>query len=197
MRLEVVQRYHSDNGRRQRGRNLRIAHVGKVLHALHIQMMNFCVEGRSHFTRRPGKIDQQPVLIHHIDREPMRFQPSRDRVEILRRQPESLSVFLRGEPLMKVRRGRILKFINVLAELLLLFRRPLQLEQHVIHRKVVSDQPAIVLLVRLRPGVSREGDQLAFVHILRNQNRTAILGLRREADEEGKRSQNRQKQEAR
>jgi len=76
---------------------------------------------------------------------------------------------------MKVRRGRILKFINVLAELLLLFRRPLQLEQHVIHRKVVSDQPAIVLLVRLRPGVSREGDQLAFVHILRNQNRTAIL----------------------
>jgi len=40
----------------------------------------------------------------------------------------------------------------------------------VIHRKVVSDQPAIVLLVRLRPGVSREGDQLAFVHILRNQN---------------------------
>jgi len=39
---------------------LRIAHVGKVLHALHIQMMNFCVEGRSHFTRRPGKIDQQP-----------------------------------------------------------------------------------------------------------------------------------------
>ena len=74
MRLEVVQCHHTGDRRGQRCRELWIAHVGDVLLALHIQVVNLRVEGFSYLTRGSGKVKHHAVRVLHIDLESMRLQ---------------------------------------------------------------------------------------------------------------------------
>ena len=90
----------------------------------------------------------------------MRFEPICDRVDILRSQSVSPSQFLRGQPMMVVRRLRVLELIDVFVERLFPLGRPKQLEEHVIQRKVRGDGAAIICRRRFRTRIAGERRQL-------------------------------------
>ena len=84
----------SNDCRRQRGRDPRVAHVGDVLLTVHLEIVNLGVEGLAHLTGRPGKFDHHAAGIDQIDGKAVRFEPSRDRRQVLLRQAVALSKLL-------------------------------------------------------------------------------------------------------
>jgi hypothetical protein len=99
----------------------------------------------------------------------VRLEPSGDAVEVFLRETEPLSEFLRGEPAVEVRLGRVVELFNELLERLLLLRRTLQLKQHVLHPKVVCNRSSIVYGVHFGTRIALESDQPGFVNLFRDQ----------------------------
>jgi hypothetical protein len=70
---EIVHRYNAYYRGRKCGGKLRLSHVGEVLYATDLKVMNFGVKGVANLFRRPGEIDRP--RIDHIDREAAILQP--------------------------------------------------------------------------------------------------------------------------
>ena len=98
MRHEAIQLNHSDNGGSQRGRNLRIAHVGDLGCAIHIQIMDLRVEGGFNPGSRTRKVDDGPAGIHLVDRKAFRLQPMGKRVDVVLRQAVTRTHLFRDKP---------------------------------------------------------------------------------------------------
>ena len=168
MRHEVVQRHHSDYRRRQRRGNPRVAHVGDVLLAVHLEIVNLGVEGLPHLPGRPGKVDHV-VGIDQVDGKAVRLEPSRDLRQVPLRQSVARCELLRGQPVMVVRRFGVLEFIEVFFERLLLLGRAPQLEPQMLHWKAVSDRAAIVGHRRFWTRIAHQCHQGALVYRLGDQ----------------------------
>jgi len=74
--------------------------------------MNFRMEGLVHLPGRAREIDEDTARINHVHPEAVRFEPARDRVQILLRQAEPLAKLLCGEPVVEVGRLRIVKLVD-------------------------------------------------------------------------------------
>src|SRR5208282_994199 len=95
---EIMERHHSLQRRRERGRNAGIAHIGKMAFAVYRQRMNLSMESVTYRSRSPRKIDQHCARINVIHSEPVRSKPCLDCVDVPRSCAESLSKLLRGKP---------------------------------------------------------------------------------------------------
>ncbi len=78
-----MHRHYSRNHRRQGGGNPRLTHIGKVLRAVHLQIVNLGVIGLAYKTRRAAEIDCQSARLHSVDRKAMLLQPTRDSLYVL------------------------------------------------------------------------------------------------------------------
>ena len=166
MRAEVVQRDDAGYDGSESGGNSRIADVTDMLLAFDFKAVNFCLEGFVHLGGGAGKIDEHAAGIDDVDAEPLEFEPAGDGVEVRLRQAEAFAEFLRGHPVMEVWRAIGVEFVDELLEGLFLFRRALQLEQHVVHGEIVGHGAAIVRRPRFGMGVARECDAICFIDAL-------------------------------
>ena len=107
-------------------------------------MVNLGVEGLAHLARIAREINHHAVGIDPVDGEAVRLEPICDGGQVLWHQSVSRSELLRGQPMMVVRRFRVLEFIEVFFECLLLLGRASQLEPQMLHRKAVIDRAAII-----------------------------------------------------
>jgi hypothetical protein len=93
---------------------------------------------------RAGKVDRHLVVKHRIDGEAVLRKPVGDGLDIRGRRTELRTRLLGAEPLMIVRRIRIVQLIDQRRERLLLRRRASQLQQHMRHRHGVERAAAII-----------------------------------------------------
>jgi hypothetical protein len=128
------------------------------------------MEGLAHLAGRPGKVDHV-VGIDQVDGKAVRFEPSRDRRQVLLRNAVALSELLCGEPVMVIRRVRIAQLIDITFKRLFALGRATQLEPQMLHRKAVSDQAAIVgRRPRFGTRIARERDEIVLVDLLRDKS---------------------------
>src|SRR5580704_1168942 len=136
--------------------------------AFHFEVVNFRLEGLAYLDCSSGKINQHPAGIDHVDAETVGFKPGNDRVEVGLCQTKAFAELLRGQPVMEVWRTLCVELVNELLDGLLLLRRTLQLEQHVLHGKIVRHRAAIVRGPRLGMGIALESGPACFIDALRN-----------------------------
>src|SRR5713226_9145708 len=177
MRTEVVQRDDAGDDRSESGGNSRIAHVANMTFAFDVEVVNFRLESFANLGGGARKINQHPTGIDHVDAETMGLEPAGDGVKIGLRQAEALAKFLGAKPMMEVWRTFDLEFVDELLYGLFLFRRALQLEQHVLHGEIVRHDPAIVCGPRFGAGVAREGYAICFIDALGNSGASMHAGF--------------------
>ncbi len=153
-RPEVVERNNADDRRRERSRNLRIAHVRDVACAVHVQAMNFDVKGVAYLARGAREVNRS--WIECVDDKALGSEPSGDDNHILGRKAELLLELFGREPVMIVGRFRVLLVANKLVEFLLVFRRKAELKLHVLQRKIVGYGTAIISGISFRTRIPRE-----------------------------------------
>ena len=95
-RFEVIQGGNPLDDWRQRRRNLRIAHVGDMLLAVDVKLVDLCVEGLAELGRRTREVDQDLAGVDLVDGKAMRFEPSGDGADVFWRHSEPLSKFTGG-----------------------------------------------------------------------------------------------------
>ena len=100
---EVMQGDDARHCRRQGGRNLRVAHIGDVLHTIYLKVMDLGPESLAHLACGAGEIDHHAAGIDHVDPKTVFPEPGGDHVEVFLRRTEGLSEFLCGEPSVEVR----------------------------------------------------------------------------------------------
>ena len=127
-RFEVVQRHDAQDGRRQRRRDLRLAHIGDVPRALHVEIMNLRMKSRANLRRVSREVHQSQTGVDEVHLEAEGLEPSRYIIYVLLGYAEFLAELLRGKPFVEVWRLRIVKIINELLKFFLQFRRTLQLQ---------------------------------------------------------------------
>jgi hypothetical protein len=93
----------------------------------------------------------------------VRDQPGRDGVEVWLSKTEPFAKFLGGDPMVKVERPLRVEFVNELLEGLLLRGGPFELEQHVVHREIITDGAPIIFQSSLGMQVTAERDTVGFV----------------------------------
>lgn len=178
VRRKIMQRNHAHHRRSQRRGNRRIAVIRKVPHSVHFQRVNLRPKSFAHLPRMSRKIDTHTAGINHVDRKSMRFQPTGNRGHILRRQSKSLPIFLRANPVVIIRRPGRVQLVDKLVERHFLLRRAPQLQQHMLHRRIPSQSPAIVRRGSLRPRIPAKLHHLRVAHLLGNQRPRRIGNLR-------------------
>src|SRR5215469_6514403 len=70
-----------------------------------------------------------------------------------------------------------MEFIEKLLESLLLFRRPFQLQKHVLHREIFSDGAAVVCKDSFGARVAAQGDAICFINAWRDSRASVRAGL--------------------
>src|SRR5260370_9663723 len=168
MRAEVVQRNDAGNDGSESGGNSRIADIANVLLAFDSEIVNFRLEGIAHLGGGAGEIDENTAGIDHVDAKAMGLEPSGDSIEVRLRQTEAFAKFLRGQPLMEVWRTFGVEFVDELLEGLFLFRRTLQLEQHVLHGEIVRHRAVIVREPCFGMSIALERHTIHFIDALRD-----------------------------
>ena len=133
-----------------------------------IKMVNFRLEGFAHLGSRSGKINENAAGVDHVDAKAMGLEPSSDYVDVRFCQTEAFAKFLRGQPLMEVWRTFGVEFVDELLEGFFLLRRALQLEQHVLHGKIVRHRTAIVREPCFGMGIALERHTIHFIDALRD-----------------------------
>jgi hypothetical protein len=98
-----------------------------------------------------------------MNREPVRFQPSRDGIDILLGHAVVLGELAGRQPLVKVPRLAVVQLVDVLRQRRLPLGRPFQLQQHVVQWKVLRHNAPVVQGIRFRPGVPLQGGQPRFI----------------------------------
>ncbi len=175
-----MQRDHALHGGSERLRNLRVAHVGEVLLALHLEIMDLRVESVADLSGGAGEIDHHPVGIDVSDGEVVRFEPFGNDVDIFLRKAVFFSLFGGRHPVAEVGRALNGKGLDVLVELKLQLGRALQLKQHVLERKLVGYAAKVVFRVGFKARVADEGDEPGFVHRLGDH--TSLIARRPERE---------------
>ena len=148
------------------GGDLRIADIGNVLLAFDHKMMNLRLESPAHLRGGPGEIDEHAAGINHIHAKSVRLKPRSDAAEIGLRHAEPFTQLLRSKPVMEIGRTGRVEFIEKLLQSLLLLRGALQLQKHVLHRKISGHRAAVVRKNRLRTRVATERDAIRFIDSL-------------------------------
>ncbi len=115
-----MQGHDAGYGRSKSGRDCRISHIGNVPYSLHLEVMDFSVEGLAYLAGRSRKINEQIVRVINIDLETMRFEPVLYCVAVLLSHSKPLSELVRREPVMKNGRGRVMELFNEFTQLPLL-----------------------------------------------------------------------------
>jgi hypothetical protein len=115
-RHEVVQRHDSDYGRRERGRDGGIAHIGEMAFTVCRNRMNLGVEGVEYRSGSPRKIDQHCARINVIHSEPVRSKPCGNRVDVPRAGAETPSKLIRGQPMVIIWRVWIFELAEQLLQ---------------------------------------------------------------------------------
>jgi hypothetical protein len=176
VRREIVQRDDAHYQGRERRRNLRVAHVGDVLCAFDVKLMDFRVKGFSHLPGRAGKIDHHAAAINDVDFEMVAFQPVSDAVQVSIGWAESFAEFVRADPAMEIWRSLFLKILEEFLKLFLFLRRPLKLQQHVLQEEVIVHGPAIIRGHGFGTNIAMQLDELSFIDILRYQGTRVAAG---------------------
>ncbi|HKF43431.1 MAG TPA: hypothetical protein VKG01_10045 [Thermoanaerobaculia bacterium] len=161
-----MQRDEADHHRSERGWNPRIAHVGNVLLAPDLEVVDLRPKSLSDLARVTGKVNDHTAGIDEVDMKTLRLEPARQGVEILLRDTESVSEFPRREPLVKVLGLGIVELLDELLKGLLLLGRAVQLEQHVLEARIVCNRAAIVSDLRFVARVACKRDEFFFVYVL-------------------------------
>ena len=120
-----------------------------------VECVDFRRERLAHDARGAGKRDRHAAFVDALDGEALRLQPGDDRVDVLLRRSEQGAEVARAQPLMILRRGRILLRVDQRFERDLPIRRTPQLQQQVGQNEVVGDAAAIVA------GIERFGTCIA------------------------------------
>ena len=97
-------RYHGG----QRGRNLRILHKRWIFFALGADVMQLGVEGFAHLPGGGVEVNHAGIVQHAANPKTMRFQPRRECGNIRGRSAKTGAKFGRREPLVILRRARLL-----------------------------------------------------------------------------------------
>src|SRR2546427_460814 len=131
-------------------------------------MVNFRLEGFAHLGSRSGKINEHAAGVDHVDAKAMGLEPSSDYVDVRFCQTEAFAKFLRGQPVMEVWRTFGVEFVDELLKGFFLFRRTLQLKEHVLHWEIFRHNAAIVREPGFGMGIARERDTIHFIDALRD-----------------------------
>ena len=176
---KIMQRRYSRNCRNQRRRNLRITCVCPVLFAIDNVFVNGSVKCLTYLARGPGKLQyRSPFRSSHL--KAVGLQPSGNCLHVRVRRAEFLPEFLRGEPLVIIRRMPVLLIVKQLAQRQLLFRTAFQHQQHSLHWQRCRRSPQIEFRPGQGMGISLQRRELPFVDSLgderpRNWTLRAIL----------------------
>ena len=107
----------------------------------------------------------------------MSLEPRRHRLHVLISRTKLLPELLRREPVVIVRRGFILLLVEQRLERGFLFGAAAEDEQHAIEREVRGRRAEVKLRTRQRMRVAFEGDEIRFIHRLRDARwNGALLG---------------------
>ena len=105
----------------------------------------------------------------------VRLKPIGDFIEIAIGWTESLAKFMRADPTVEVSRSFFVEILEELLKLLFILSRPAQLEQHMLHEKVIVHGTAIILGLRFWTSIAVKLDTLSFIDILRYQRPRAEI----------------------
>ena len=185
-RMKIIQRRHPRNNWRQRRRYLRIAHVGIVRLAQNRKQMDRCMKRALHLPRGSGKLNRISRRRRILHFESLRLQPALHRLQIRIGNPKLRPISRRRHPLMKRRRPRVLHVRQILRQLLLLRRTPLE-HQHDSSRghrrwRYAAIEPRLCH----RMNIPSERNQVAFVNwrrdAIRHNRRLSVLRLQRQTN---------------
>src|SRR5260370_34082502 len=140
--------------------------MANVLHAFDIEIVNFRLQGSATLGSRAGYFDEYAAVIDHVDAKAMGLQPNGDGIEVRLCQAEACAKFLRGQPVVEVWRTFSVEFIDELLKGFFLFRRTLQLKEHVLHGGIVRDAATIVRKAGFGLRIARERDTIHFIDAL-------------------------------
>ena len=163
-----MQRFDADDhGRKGRG-DRGIAHVADVRHALDRQVVNLSVEGALDLRRRAAEADRHAVARDLGDGEPVAGEPVGDGEDVGLGGSEIFADLVRGEPLVKVGRVRVVFAGHVGVEGGLLLGAAVEHQDQVGHGQVVRHLTQIVPGVGEGMRVALERDQLGFVDTVKD-----------------------------
>ena len=145
-----MQRLRPKYNRVQRHGDLRIAHVGNVRLALHNQVVNLGMESCLHLRGPAAEPDRHAILRDFINRKPMASQPRGDRRNVGECGTKLLPHLLRFQPMMEIRRGRVILAGDKGVECFLLLRAALQYQHQARHAHGRAHRAAVVLFCRCR-----------------------------------------------
>ncbi len=177
MRREIVQGNDTHHRGRQCRRDLRIAEVREMPHTVHFQAMNLGAESFADLSGLAGKIDHHAAGINHIDHEAVGLEPAGNGSQVLWCQAESLAEFLGADPVVIIRGAGRVQFIDKLVQRLFLFGGALQLQQHVLHRRIPGEHAEIVCGSGFGARIAGERNELRVAHFLGDQGPRGIRDL--------------------
>jgi len=148
--LEKVVEPHDTRHQRLDGcRQRQIRGVGEMNFGAHLVAVDPGMECRLDLARRAAETDKIAAACGVPDGESLRAQPEGDFVQIGRTRPEPVGVGLRRQPIVIVRRCRVLLFRQQLFESGLPIGRRLQHQGDVPEREIGFHRPKVVLRLRL------------------------------------------------
>ena len=164
-REEIVERCDSGDYGSERGRNLRVAHVGDVVVAVgEREIVNLGAERVADLRGGGADVDDHSAFVGLIDGEAARGEPALDGVEILLVDAVAGGELFGSEPVMVVGGRGIVHRVDVIAEVGLGLRVALEEDEDVIETEVVGDGAAVVLGEGGGgSGVAGERDEFGFV----------------------------------
>ena len=164
-REEIVERCDSGDYGSERGRNLRVAHVGDVVVAVgEREIVNLGAERVADLRGGGADVDDHSAFVGLIDGEAARGEPALDGVEILLVDAVAGGELVGSEPVMVVGGRGIVHRVDVIAEIGLGLRVALEEDEDVIETEVVGDGAAVVLGEGGGgSGVAGERDEFGFV----------------------------------
>ena len=165
--LEVVQRDNADDRRGERGGNLRVGHIGDVLFAVDVEIVNLGAEGVAHLPGGAG--ENNGLRVNDVDREARRLEPRGDGFGIFGSEAEALLKFGGRQPLVVVRRLGVLLIARELVQLLLFLGGETELQLHVLEAKISGNRPAVIPRVGFRARIALEHDHATGIHSLSDQ----------------------------
>ena len=163
---EIVEGFDADDDRRQRGGNLRVAHVGDVRDAIDDEIVNLGVEGALHLGRVAAEADGHAVFGDFTNGETVAGKPIRNGGDVDLGRAEVGADLIGSEPLVVVGRVGVVLAGDKLLKRRLLSGIATEDQDQVGHGEAGTDQAAIVARVRDREGVALEGGQAGVVNAL-------------------------------
>ena len=162
LQAEVVERDESSHHGRQRRRNLRIGGVGVMGLAVHLVLMDLCMEGIAQLGGVAGELDGLLAGIDLDDVESVAAEPGLNRRNVLVGGSELLAEIVRSQPFVVTGRTGGVHLADELAEGGFLAGAALEDQMHAFQRHVIGDGSAVVCRGRQRMHKASESYEPAF-----------------------------------